>query len=328
VIEYPLNYPSGTTPSTHEIIADPNAPGVYLVSAPLHNALVRFDSGTGRATYLSTGDPSAPHGMTFDRRGRFWVLLEGRDEVAQVDAVTGEILKRVELPKGTGPHGIGRGADGLTVWFTGKAAGTVGKVDPDTGAVSVYKLSYPPASTPIYVVAGPDGNMWGTELDGNKIFRVTPQGAVTEFPIPSADSRPIVITPAPKGAPFLWFSEEKSHKVARISTQTGQIDEFFVPRTQDNSILAGLAFDREGNLFTQSYVSQKGPQGGPDFIVRLSKEILAAPAGDLSGVTLTRYQAPSTGTVFHRIILGDDGNLYFTELGLDRVGRLLLRATP
>src|SRR5262249_51451275 len=109
----------------------------------------------------------------------------------------------------------------------------------DTGAVSIYNLA-DPTSKPIYVVAGPDGNTWGTELTGNKIFRVTPQGAVTEFPIPTFNSRPIVITPAPNGAPILWFSEENGHKVARISTLTGQIDEFFVPRTQDNSILAGL----------------------------------------------------------------------------------------
>src|SRR5262249_39944819 len=178
------------------------------------------------------------------------------------------------------------------------------------------------ASKPIYVVAGPDGNMWGTELDGNKIFRVTPQGAVTEFAIPSTNSRPIVITPAPNGAPFLWFSEENTHKVARIDLN-GNIDEFFVPKTQDNMLMSGITFDREGNLYAESYVSKNsGPQGGPDFIVKLSKEILAAPAGDLSQVTLTRYQTPSTGTVLHRIILGGDGNLYFTELGVDKVGRL------
>src|SRR5262249_35212128 len=199
-----------------------------------------------------------------------------------------------------------------------------------TGAVSVYNLTSA-ASKPIYVVAGPDGNTWGTELEANKIFRVTPDGVVTEFAIPTQDptgdpakgTRPITIIPAPNGQPFLWFTEERSHKVARISTLTGQIDEFFVPRTRDNSWLGGLTFDRDGNLYAESYVSQiVGPKGGPDFIVKLSKEILTAPAGDLSQVTLTRYQTPSTGTVLHRIILGGDGNLYFTELGVDKVGRL------
>src|SRR5207248_267420 len=116
----------------------------------------------------------------------------------------GAILRRVQLPDETGPHGIAIGPDGLTVWFTGKAAGTVGYVDGDTLAVRVFSLS--PDSKPIYVVAGPDGAMWGTELEGNRIFRVTPADVVTEFAISSPNSRPIAIMPAPFGAPFLWFS--------------------------------------------------------------------------------------------------------------------------
>ncbi len=37
-------------------------------------------------------------------------------------------------------------------------------------------------------------------------------------------------------------------------------------------LLAALAFDRNGNLYTESYVSQRnGPASGPEFIVELSK---------------------------------------------------------
>ncbi|MBV8275763.1 MAG: hypothetical protein JO170_10975, partial [Verrucomicrobia bacterium] len=31
----------------------------------------------------------------------------------------------------TRPHGLGIGDDGETIWFTGKATGTVGKIAPD-----------------------------------------------------------------------------------------------------------------------------------------------------------------------------------------------------
>ncbi len=276
VTEYALSYPTGTTTSTHEIVVDPNEPGVYIVSSPAHDAIVHFNSVTGQSIYFSMPTGSAPHGMVFDSQGRLWVGFEGLDQIAQIDPDTGAILQVVNLPAGTGAHGLGLGADGRTIWFTGKMAGTVGKIDPDTLAVSVYPLSNP-GSLPIYIVAGPDGNMWGTELLGNKIFRVTPSGVVTEFAIPTANSRPIAIMPAPFGEPYLWFSEENSHQVARISL-SGQIDEFAVPKSQPNMLLAGLAFDREGNLYTESYVSQNnGPKGGPDFIIKLSNAILNAP---------------------------------------------------
>ncbi len=155
----------------------------------------------------------------------------------------------------TNPHGLGIGPDGKTVWFTGKATGTIGRIGQD-GKVAHFPLATVGA-VPIYIKAGADGNMWVTELVGNKIARVSPQGEIAEFAIPTANSRPIAITPEP-GGQNMWFSEEAGNKVARIDPQ-GKIIEFPVPKMQDNMILAGLAFDGEGNLWTQQYVDTARP---------------------------------------------------------------------
>ena len=40
-------------------------------------------------------------------------------------------------------------------------------------------------ANPFGIVAGPDGNMWVVENDGNKVAKVTPSGIVTEFTIPT-----------------------------------------------------------------------------------------------------------------------------------------------
>ena len=40
---------------------------------------------------------------------------------------------------------------------------------------------------PMDIVAGPDGNLWFTETFANLIGRITPQGAIQEFVIPTAD---------------------------------------------------------------------------------------------------------------------------------------------
>src|SRR5438552_2044428 len=56
------------------------------------------------------------------------------------------------------------------------------------------------------VAAGPDGNLWFTEHDVNKIGRITPAGVVTEFPIPGVG--PDSITAGPDGQ--LWFTENDS----------------------------------------------------------------------------------------------------------------------
>jgi virginiamycin B lyase len=46
-----------------------------------------------------------------------------------------------------------------------------------------------------------------------------------------------------------------------------------------------------------------------------------APA-DISRVPMTYYRVPSTQTVMHRIVQGPDGNIWFTELGVNKVGKL------
>lgn len=61
-------------------------------------------------------------------------------------------------------------------------------------------------SQPSKIAAGPDGNMWFTELAGSRVGRITPLGAITEFSAGiSANSRPYGITAGPDGN--VWFTE-------------------------------------------------------------------------------------------------------------------------
>ncbi len=52
--------------------------------------------------------------------------------------------------------------------------------DPTMTEFSVPTLS----SDPQGIIPGPDGNLWFTEVLGNKVGRITPSGTITEFSIP------------------------------------------------------------------------------------------------------------------------------------------------
>ncbi len=336
VVEFPLAWPNKNTSdcankvgSTHEITYDPNGGDVLWITGQNYDEIARVTSD-GAVNFFNMPTKSGPHGIEFDADGHLWVSLEFAGSVVQISP-DGEILKTIDVklyadgakdPINTHPHGLGLGVDGHTLWFTGKKTNTLGKINPD-GSVEHFELPTVGA-VPIYLATGPDGNIWSTELVGNHIARITPTGDVKEFGIPTHNSRPIAIVRGPDGQ-SMWFSEEAGNKVARIDMD-GHITEFPVPIPQANFILAGMAFDKQGNLWTHGYVDQNDPfPEGPDYIVKFDAAITTATPGDLSQIPITYYQVPSRKTIMHRITQGPDGNIWFTELGIDKLGKLVER---
>jgi virginiamycin B lyase len=322
--------------TTHEFVFSKDGRSIWITGGPYdYVARVSLD---GQATFFRTGKGSHPHGIVFDQDGQLWISLEACGHVVRLDQ-SGKIDKTIDVrlpigersaPINTSPHGLGLDPDGKTLWFTGKSSNTVGRIRPG-GRVEHFELKTVGA-VPIYLSRGPDGAMWCTELVGNAIARISPDGMVEEFPIPTGNSRPIAIAPSPDGR-FMWFSEEAGNKVARVDLRPDvdkklKIVEYPVPLSQKNVILAGLAFDSQGNLWTQSYVNQADPYpDGIDCIIRIDKSIHDAPLGDISNVPVTYFKVPTTNTVMHRIAQGPDRNIWFTELNADQLGVLTIGGT-
>jgi virginiamycin B lyase len=335
VTEYAIKYPDppmiekcghhgSSLGSTHEITFDQKGGTELWITGQNEDAVVRVTLD-GKMTFYKMPPNSGPHGIEFDADGRVWVTLEFAGKVVRLDK-NGKIDKEYDVnlacptcPKkiDSHPHGMGFEADGRTIWFTGKSTGTVGRIK--DGRISTFGLPTV-GSVPIYIKAGPDKNMWVTELVGNMIARVTPTGKVDEFCIPTHNSRPIAIVPSPDKK-AMWFTEEAGNKVARIDLQ-GNFTEYQVPMKQANVILAGLSFDSQNNLWVEQYVDPNNPApAGPDYIIKIDKAILTA--ADMSQVPVTFYEVPTRETIFHRIIQGPDGNMWFTEMKADKVGKLI-----
>ena len=145
-------------------------------------------------------------------------------------------------------------------------------------------------SRPLGITAGPDGNMWFTEHDGDQIGRITPSGTVTEFEI-SAGSGPTAITSGPDGN--LWFTESDAGRIGRM-TPAGVLTEFsagITPGSGPGDIVTGA----DGNLW---YTDHNGRRVG-----RIT------PAG-----VVTEFSVDTgIGGGPQSITAGADGNLWFTQ---------------
>src|SRR5450631_3218903 len=111
--------------------------------------------------------------------------------------------------------------------------------------ITEFSVGITPGAEPFGITAGPDGNLWFTELIGDKIGRITPLGVVTEFPGVTAGSVPRRITAGPDGN--LWFTENTGNRIGRI-TPLGVVTEFSVGITAGASPFS-ITVGPDGNLW-------------------------------------------------------------------------------
>lgn|GEM_PF-1470904 len=154
------------------------------------------------------------------------------------------------------------------------------------------------------ITAGPDGAVWFVETGANKIGRISEEGQITEYPVPTPhaiDGEQGFIAVGPDGA--LWFNEDLAKKLGRI-TMDGQITEYELP----NEVWPLRAFVAapDGTLWATSQ--------GINGIVKLS----------LDGQVLAQYPVPTPYSGIAGMTLGPDAALWFVESRANQVGRLTL----
>lgn len=217
------------------------------------------------------------------------------------------------------PNHLVVGPDGA-IWFTafdimpvaGMADGrpvhdAVVRMTP-AGAFTVFPLPnegvYPDGIT-----VGSDGNLWFTEFYGNAVGRITPQGTITEFLVPSRpqsnlpESQPHALALGPDGN--IWFPDMGGNKIARI-TPSGTLTEFAIPA-------------HSGDPFSSyPYSIVAGPDGALWFTesggMRIGRITLDG--------HITEFKLPGANHAPEDIVAGGDGALWFLEQTQSLLGRI------
>jgi virginiamycin B lyase len=119
------------------------------------------------------------------------------------------------------------------IWFTNAT------LDAKSGAVqflhkngkTLFHATPTPAAKPGSVNFVRDStSIWFTETNGNKIARIDSSRKITEYAIPTPNSKPLDIQRGPDGA--MWFAESAVGKIGRIDS-TGTITEFAIGAAND-----------------------------------------------------------------------------------------------
>ncbi|MBV8066693.1 MAG: hypothetical protein JO113_01865 [Candidatus Eremiobacteraeota bacterium] len=244
---------------------------------------------------------SQPMGIALGSDGHLWITEFATAKIAQL-ASNGTISENVTPTGKSGPLGIASGpAPNLNVWFAEFNVRKVGEITTTGPPYIEYTLPDVKAK-PVGMALGSDGNMWLTDSGTNSIWRVQqirvkPYVKFTQYRL-SGNAQPLAITNGPDGA--LWFTETGTNRIGRLPIKGAPLREYTIPTK--NSDPVGIAPGLNNALW---FTEQKAQQIGE----------IATTGNVLAEFHLNGAMAPDA------IVQGIDGNFYFTDTALNKIGQ-------
>jgi streptogramin lyase len=159
------------------------------------------------------------------------------------------------------------------------------------------------------IVLGPDDNIWYTDTYTNDLVgRLTPDGQITEFPVPGDALGPwgaAQIINGPDGN--LWFEATGASYIGSI-TLAGVIQLFPVP----DPAVRGLTSGPDGNFWMTAATN-----GTSNEILRVNSQ------GQLTG----QFPIPTLNSGAYAMAVGSDGAIWFGEINGNQIGRIATDGT-
>jgi streptogramin lyase len=247
ITEYPMPEPQDLP---HDVAVEPG--GSVLVTGMFTHRLYRVDPAGGAMGEIPIPVPSAnPRAIELDARGRPWVVL---GSPAKLATLADSQWRTFDV--GMYAHSLAVGADGK-VWFNGhftRAPEQIGSVDAATGAVRTHEVpahptlaAAPGGPIPYELRTGPDGRVWMSELQGNRLVAFTPaSGKFQTFTLPTPHSGPRRFDVDRQG--IVWIPAYAANRLVRLDPATGRFREIALP-TRDAAPYIVRSDPRDGSLW-------------------------------------------------------------------------------
>jgi streptogramin lyase len=340
--------PQSPQPSTSGATGNQQAvmPTASNCSAP-HRVSVRDVALSGglTATEFVLPQGSQPVELAADQHGNFWFTEFGSDKIGWLSPDHTFVECHIPTP-GAHPFAIAAGPD-RNMWFTegnpdqpSAGGNKIGMITPQ-GQITEYPIPTPD-SAPVGITKGPDGNLWFTEYQTSKIGRITVTGTITEFSLPSG-GQPDQITTGPDGN--LWFTEFSGNKIGRL-TPGGTLSEFPTSSagnpvgivSRDGTLWFAQVDDgligrmtTGGTILGWISVPNREQPGPANFAVDRHDAVwfTEVQSGLVGYIANTKplsvnheYAVTGNGSLLIDIIIGPDGNPWFTVQGAGLIGRI------
>jgi virginiamycin B lyase len=284
VIEYPM---LGKTDIPTAVAVAPD--GAIWFTIELSSAIGVLRNG--RIERLPKQTPNLePLGLAVDVQGAAW-YTDGPARAISRIAPNGTIRS---FPLSTPIARLGRlaiAADGA-VWFADATALSITRLR--DGVFTRHDVGAFRAS-PFAVAVDANGAVWATLLEANKLLRVSPDGRLTSFDVPTPVSGLGDVAVDASGA--VWFIEGRANRIGYFSA--GRFSEFPVPTPSAG--LTALAVAPDGSVWFSELRGQK--------------------LGRLSAGRIVEFRLPRADVRPFGVAVDAANNVWYTDLG-GRLGML------
>jgi hypothetical protein len=183
----------------------------------------RYVPGGGITEYPLEGGSTYPDSITVGANRSLWFTQFWPAAIGPI-TLNGELT---EWPTGTSPYGDPQSlvtAPEGAEWFVESDPQRIGRITP-TGQISEFPLPTAAAFSAIPLAVGPEGAIWfgvankvaTGQASQDSVGRITPQGEITEYPLPMTgpSASPISMALGPEGD--LWVAIINPTMLARIN---------------------------------------------------------------------------------------------------------------
>ncbi len=224
--------------------------------------------------------------------GAIFIAVMAGNKVARFDPAS-QTFKEWDLPRGHHPHGLLVDRQGI-VWTTGNGNGTIGRLDPATGAMREFPAPTRDGGPHTLVISDDGSTIWFTLQSGNRIGRLdTASGKITETP---TSGGPYGITLDRQGR--VWFCRMGDDRLGILDPASGAMAELALP---EGSRPRRMATAPDGSLWATLYGHNKLVQIDPA-ARRVVREV-ALPTGPRGGAYAVTVDG--AGTVWANEIRSD-----------------------
>jgi virginiamycin B lyase len=224
---FEIKLPSGSRP--WGIAFEKARKEIWFTMAGAHAIGIIKDYGAGgvqKIPVISDSYGEGPRGIAIQEYVNgtdypyIWFTLYSANRIGRIDPYYSGKITYWPLDSDSGPQSIIFAPD-TGVWFTAYMGKYIGNLNPATGEIKKWSLSFGPWD----LTTDSFGNIWFTIPDDDKIGKLNPySGELTLYAVPTSGSKPYGITVDSQG--YVWFTEHGQNRIGRFSPDDLTFTEF------------------------------------------------------------------------------------------------------